>query len=193
MGAALAQAALEAGYEVAIVTGPVEVEYPKDAIVKQVVSTEQMKDVALELFGDCEGAIGAAAPCDYQPFSILTEKMSKEDFIRGEDSNGELLLRLRETPDVMAALGAVKREASDPRGGQWLVAFALETSDSHVKALQKLHRKRCDLIVVNGPNSINGSTSAAEILDPTGNLVAYACGSKLDVARRLIAETLKLS
>ena len=66
MGAALAQAALEAGYEVAIVTGPVEVEYPKDAIVKQVVSTEQMKDVALELFGDCEGAIGAAAPCDYQ-------------------------------------------------------------------------------------------------------------------------------
>lgn len=188
MGAALAQAALEAGYEVVVISGPVEVEYPKEAEVVHVVSTEEMHVAAMQRYAECEGAIGAAAPCDYRPFAVMQDKMSKEDFTRLPENNGELLLKLRETPDVMAALGAMKREKIGDRRGQWLVAFALETSDHHVKALQKLQRKRCDLIVVNDPTAINGTTTNVEILDSNGDSCAKVSGNKIDVARRLIAE-----
>ncbi len=191
MGAALAQAALDAGFEVVVVSGPVDVKYPDGAQVVDVVSTEEMRTAAMQLYPECVGAIGAAAPCDYRPDAVLTDKMSKNDFIRSPEANGELLLRLRETPDIMASLGATKREFStDPTAapGQWLVAFALETSDHHVRALQKLQRKHCDLIVVNDPTSINGTTSNVEILDATGETLAQISGDKTDVARRLIAE-----
>lgn len=191
MGAALAQAALDAGFEVVVVSGPVDVKYPDGAQVVDVVSTEEMRTAAMQLYPECVGAIGAAAPCDYRPVAVLSDKMSKNDFIRTPEANGELLLRLRETPDVMASLGATKREFSpDPTApfGQWLVAFALETSDRRVRALQKLQRKHCDLIVVNDPTSINGTTSNVEILDATGETLAQISGDKTDVARRLIAE-----
>ena len=193
MGAALATAALESGYEVIVVSGPVEVEYPAGCEVIHVVSTEEMHVAAMQAFASCEGAIGAAAPCDYRPFSILTDKMSKDDFIRTPSAQGELLLRLRETPDVMAALGEMKRGADDPLGRQWLVAFALETSDHHVRALQKLQRKHCDMIVVNDPTSINGRSSNVEILDPSGATLAKLSGVKLEIARRLIAEIRRVS
>lgn len=191
MGAALAQAALDAGFEVVVVSGPVDVKYPSGAQVVDVVSTEEMRTAAMQLYPECVGAIGAAAPCDYRPDAVLTDKMSKNDFIRSPEANGELLLRLRETPDIMASLGATKREfstAPTAEPGQWLVAFALETSDHHVRALQKLQRKHCDLIVVNDPTSINGTTSNVEILDATGETLAQISGDKTDVARRLIAE-----
>ncbi len=191
MGAALATAALDAGFEVVVVSGPVDVKYPDAAQVVDVVSTEEMRVAAMQLFPECVGAIGAAAPCDYRPVSVLTDKMSKNDFIRTPEANGELLLRLRETPDVMASLGATKREFSlDPTApsGQWLVAFALETSDRRVRALQKLQRKHCDLIVVNDPTAINGTTSNVEILKADGETLAQISGDKPAVARRLLAE-----
>ena len=188
MGAALAQAALEAGYEVVVVSGPVEIEYPKEAEVIRIVSTEEMHVAAMQVFNECVGAIGAAAPCDYRPFAVLHDKMSKEDFIRSGKRKDEMFLRLRETPDVMAVLGSMKREPKDGEPGQWLVAFALETSDHHVRALQKLHRKRCDLIVVNDPSAINGTSSCVEILESSGKTLAKVSGDKIDVARRLLVE-----
>ncbi|MBQ4195575.1 MAG: phosphopantothenoylcysteine decarboxylase, partial [Thermoguttaceae bacterium] len=90
MGAALAQAALEAGYEVVVISGPVDIEYPKGAEVVKVVSTEEMHAAAIQRFAECEGAIGAAAPCDYRPLEVLPDKMSKEDFIRSPEQRGEL-------------------------------------------------------------------------------------------------------
>lgn len=188
MGAALAEAALDFGWEVLIVTGPVDVEYPQAAEIVRVISTEDMLEAATSRFPECDLAIGAAAPCDYRPFTVLANKMSKEDFIRGEENAGELMLRLRETPDVMASLGALKRDIDDPRGTQRLIAFALETTDHHVKALQKLQRKHCDLIAVNDPSSINGSTTNLEILDSHGVSHGKISGAKTDAARRLFEE-----
>ena len=187
MGAALAHACLEAGYEVAVVSGPVEVEYPRDAEVVFVTSTQEMHVATMQLFPQCVGAIGAAAPCDYKPTVVHLEKMSKENFTRTPNSKGELSLALCETPDIMAALGEMKRKEGDPNGWQWLVAFALETSDHHIKALQKLQRKHCDLIVVNGPASINGVDTNVDILNMRGDCIAQAYGKKIDVARKLVS------
>ena len=65
MGACLAVAALAAGHEVVIVSGPVQIEYPKGAKHVPIISTEEMLAAAIEEFEDCDGLIGAAAPCDY--------------------------------------------------------------------------------------------------------------------------------
>ena len=187
MGAALAQACLDAGYKVAVVSGPVEVEYPVAADVISVTSTQEMHVAAMQIFPECIGAIGAAAPCDFKPIIVSQDKISKENLTRGVNAHGQWSLPLCETPDVMAALGEMKRSKGDPNGWQWLVAFALETSDHHIKALQKLQRKHCDLIVVNGPASINGVDTSVDILDIQGRCLAHAYGKKTDVARKLVA------
>ncbi|MGV3483828.1 MAG: phosphopantothenoylcysteine decarboxylase, partial [Planctomycetaceae bacterium] len=113
MGAAIAGACLERQHEVVIVSGPVAVSYPPGATVIPVVTTDEMLDAAVREFATCDGAIGAAAPCDYRPQQIAKQKISKT----GEP----LVMHLVETPDVVATLGQNKR------AGQWVVGFALET------------------------------------------------------------------
>ena len=95
MGSCLAAAALQRGHEVSVVSGPVEVDYPRAARVVRVVSTEEMLEAAQALFPTCDGLIGAAAPCDYRPRIVAPGKINKP----GEP----LVLQLIETPDVVAA------------------------------------------------------------------------------------------
>ena len=77
MGAALAAAAIEAGHEVVIVSGPVEVTYPAGADVMPVVSTEDMLAACLKAFPACDGLIAVAAPCDYRPLAVAEQKIRK--------------------------------------------------------------------------------------------------------------------
>src|SRR5205085_11381228 len=172
MGAALAAAAVGQGHEVIVVTGPVNVEYPARAQVRSIVSTEDLLAVCQELFPTCDGVIGAAAPCDYRPLRVEQHKIAK--------TGQPLLLQLVETPDVMATLGATKRP------GQWLVGFALETDDQRFRALTKLERKSCDLIVLNGPAAMDATDNQVEIFDGTGATVASLAGSKEKVARAIL-------
>ena len=58
----MAQAALELGHRVTVVSGPVDITYPSEANRVDVVSTEEMLDVCIRLFPRCDGMIGAAAP-----------------------------------------------------------------------------------------------------------------------------------
>lgn len=172
MGRELAKAALALEHDVVVVTGPVQVRYPKGVELVDVVSTEEMLDVCCEIFPSCDGLIGAAAPCDYRPRKILSEKIAKT----GEP----LQLQLIETPDVVAALGNQKQPS------QWLVGFALETTDPRIRALIKLEKKSCDLMVLNGPQAIDSENNRVEILDRTGNMVAEVQGSKETVANAIL-------
>jgi len=171
MGAALAAAAMALGHEVVIVSGPVEIEYPCGAEVVYAVSTEDMLRLCQERFPQCDGLIAAAAPCDYRPMQVAQHKLRK--------SGKPLRMELIETPDVVATLARSK-------GDRWMVAFALETEDKRMRALQKLERKKCDLIVLNGPSSIHGPNTDAEIIDPAGRVLAAFSGSKVDVARKIL-------
>lgn len=173
MGRCLVQAALDLGHEVVLVSGPVVVDYPRDARLISVVSTEEMLEAATRAFEDCDGLIGAAAPCDYRPIEVADHKIRK---------TGEILqLKLVETPDVVALLGAHKR------ADQWTVGFALETEDAHFRAITKLQRKSCDLVVLNGATAINASDNDVEIIAPGGNVVESVSGSKQEVADRILA------
>lgn len=172
MGSSLAAAAIEAGHEVVVVSGPVAVDYPDDAHVIPVVTTDDMLDTAIKVFEECDGMIGAAAPCDYMPRFVSEQKIAK---------TGEaLVLELIETPDVVATLGQRKRK------DQWVVGFALETEDHRFRAIVKLEKKHCDLMVSNDPQAIDSVTNEVELLMPDGTVLDKIQGTKLHVAKTLI-------
>ena len=170
MGRALAAAAIGAGHEVVIVSGPVELDYPAGAEVIRVVSTQEMLDACLKVFPQCDGVIGVAAPCDYRATKVAPQKLSK--------TGRPIQLELVETPDIVATLAAQKTS-------QWIVAFALETEDGRARALKKLYEKHCDLIVLNGPAAIHGRDTAVEVLDRDGRVLASLSGGKEQVAEEV--------
>jgi phosphopantothenoylcysteine decarboxylase/phosphopantothenate--cysteine ligase len=171
MGQALAAAAIEAGHQVVVVSGPVAVRYPRAAEVMAVVSTEEMLRACLEVFPGCDGLIAVAAPCDYRPRAVAGAKIRK--------TGRPLEVELVETPDIVARLAKIRRR-------QWMVAFALETEDRHFRALQKLEQKSCDLIVANGPAAIGAARTQVEVLSAGGTVLAALAGSKRRVARGIL-------
>lgn len=168
MGRALAEAALERGHEVVIVSGPVDIQYPSAARVIDVISTEDMLAAAQQVFPEVDGLIGVAAPSDYRPIKVATSKIAKT----GEP----LVLHLEETADVVATLGAQKTH-------QWLVGFALETEDHRLRALAKLEKKHCDLMVSNGADAMHSLDNNVEVIDRAGNVLKAIAGPKELVAR----------
>ena len=172
MGRCLAEAALEQGHEVIVVSGPVEIEYPAKAKVIDVISTDDLFRVCSDVFPSCDGLIGAAAPCDYKPIEVADHKIRK---------TGETLeIKLVETEDVVAHLGSIKQSH------QWTVGFALETEDARFRALSKLIRKSCNLVVVNGVAALHSDENSIEIISAEGKIVAAQSGSKLQVAKTVL-------
>ena len=174
MGRCIAQAAIEAGHEVCVVSGPVAVEYPATAKVIPVMTTQQMLEACLAEFDSSDGMIGVAAPCDYQPRSVSDQKIKKT----GEP----LTLEFVQTPDIVAHLGQHKRP------DQWVVGFALETEDAHFQAITKLEKKSCDLVIVNGPEAMNSESNEVDIINPQGKIVAQFRGAKPMVGAAIFSE-----
>ena len=173
MGSCLAVAALEAGHEVVVVSGPVSVEYPTGVEVVDVVSTDDMLAACLKEIEQVDGVIAAAAPCDYRPLNVAQHKLGK--------TGGTQTWEFCETEDVLAALGKRKR------ANQWSIGFALETEHGKEKALAKLQRKQCDWIVLNAASAINSDENGIRVFNPAGETVVEFKGPKLEVARKILA------
>ena len=171
MGYALADAALKAGHEVILVTGPVDLPPPVGCEVHRVETTAQMRDASVAAFPGCDGVIAAAAVCDYKPKQRIEGKIAKT----GEPISIEMI----ETDDVLAELGQMK-------DGHWIIGFALEAENPRENALQKLRAKNCDWIVLNAPSAIGAETNTVELLDQTGNVIQSWSGTKTDVAEKLV-------
>lgn len=172
MGAALAASVLRRGYRVTVVSGPVNIDYPLEANVQQVETTEEMLEVSRSLFPDCDGLIGAAAPCDYRPVQVQSEKISK--------TGKPLVLEMVETPDIVATLATTKRET------QWVVGFALESNDVRFRAVVKMQTKCCDLMVSNRPTAIDSELNEVDILGNSGRLLESFAGTKQEVGDRIV-------
>jgi phosphopantothenoylcysteine decarboxylase/phosphopantothenate--cysteine ligase len=171
MAAALARAALAAGHQVTIVSGPVSVRYPQAARVIPVVTTSDMLEASLPLLPKVDGVIATAAPCDFEPITRATGKLPRQD---------GLTLELRPTRDVIATLA---RQAAP---AQWLVAFALEPDGNSDRALQKIDAKRCDLIVLNDLTALDTTTTAVTVYDRRHERIGGKVGTKQTVARWLL-------
>ena len=172
MGYCLAEAALQQGHEVVVVSGPVQLTYPEGCEVIEIMSTEDLLRVCREVFPRCDGLIGAAAPCDYQPVEVADHKIRK--------TGDSLVIKLVETPDVVATLGSEKKKC------QWTVGFALETDDARFRAITKLEKKSCDLVVLNGVAALDSADNEVEIIAPGGQVLQAIAGSKPQVATAIL-------
>ena len=170
MGYALAEAALGAGWEVVLVSGPVELPPPGDCQFHGVETTGEMRECCLREFAGCDGVIAAAAVCDYKPKERVAGKLSK--------TGGPITLEMIETDDVLAELGAAK-------DGRWVMGFALEAQNPRENALQKLRRKNCDWILLNAPSAI-GSRRTQWNCSADGQTLARWSGAKRSVAESII-------
>jgi len=177
MGFALAAAAARRGARVVLVAGPVALDTPPGVERIDVASADEMHAAALA-HADADLVIAAAAVADYAPAETLTEKQHKR--VDGAD----LVLHLRRTPDVLAALGAQKRP------GQTLVGFALETTDGEASARGKLARKHLDWIALNYANEpgagFGTGTNRLVLLGADGSRTELPPGPKAEVAERLL-------
>lgn len=143
MGYALAQAAVEAGAIVTLVSGPVALVAPESAQFVQVETAAEMYAAALSAAEQADIVIAAAAVADYEPTEVADKKSAKQD---------KLTLELQRTEDIVAAL-AKKTQA-------FIVGFAAETDDVVNKAKAKLERKQLDMIVANQVGGQDGGFDA---------------------------------
>ncbi len=144
MGAALARQAKKMGAEVTLVLGPA-IPFPlletEGVTVVSVETAEEMKQAVLKELPRVDIVIMSAAVADFMPEAQADKKLKKRDIA---DQFGRATLRLKRTPDILAAIGRLKR------AGQIVVGFALEKGKgSEQYALGKMKEKKLDMIVLN--------------------------------------------
>ncbi len=182
MGYALAEACAERGAEVTLVSGPVnrEVIHPNIKRIN-VESAAEMYQAAVENYEDADAGILCAAVADFTPEVTAEQKIKRE--------KDDLILRLKPTQDIAAALGKQKRPE------QRLVGFALETNDEVSHAQDKLKRKNFDFIVLNSLNDKGAGfrcdTNKIAIIDRDG-ITAYPLKPKTEVATDIIDKLVTL-
>lgn len=138
-GFALARAAAEAGAEVVLVSGPVDLPTPTGVRRVDVGSAREMLEAAAAAARDADLFVAVAAVADYRPAEVAPRKLKK-----GAERPG-LVLELVENPDVVATVARQRAGSGRP----YTVAFAAETHDVLAHARGKLERKGVDLVVAN--------------------------------------------
>ena len=176
MGYALAEVCAEQGAEVTLVSGPVSQTTRHPSIHRiDVESAAEMYEAATSCFANADIAILCAAVADFSPKTVADKKIKR----KGDN----MLLELKPTRDIAAALGAAKRE------GQVLVGFALETDDELANAQGKLRKKNLDFIVMNSLQDEGAGfrvdTNKVTIIDRNG-IKAYDTKSKREVAEDIV-------
>lgn len=182
MGTALAKACAERGAEVIMISGPAAVIPNEPAIeVIKVTSAREMYEAAIAKFPDCAAAILAAAVADYAPEVMHSSKIKRE-------KQGAMELKLVPNPDIAASLGKIRAES------QTLIGFALETENGESNALDKLHRKGLDWIVLNSAtredSGFGVDTNHVTVYGVDGSVNEIETKSKTDVARDIVDLTL---
>lgn len=177
MGFALAENFAESGAEVILVAGPVPLQTRHPRIRRiNVESAAEMYDAVMGESESCQIIVSCAAVADFRPKHREAAKIK-----RGKE---DLVLELEPTADIAAALGAKKK------AGQLLVGFALETNDEECHAIQKLHHKNLDLIVLNSLQDANAcfgyDTNKVTLIDRSGQPSHYALKSKQEVAEDIV-------
>ena len=149
MGFALARAALARGARVTLALGPGTAPPPPGCEVVPVETAREMRSAVLREAPGCDAVLMAAAVADYRPAEAAAEKRKSgrsKGNSKGVAEEGASLA-LAPNPDILAELGALRREGG--AGPAALVGFAAETEDPEAEAVRKLRAKGCDLVVGN--------------------------------------------
>ena len=180
MGFALAQVCIERGFEVVLITGPVNLKIDHPNIQRiNVESAAEMYEKVMQNFRNCNVAIFCAAVADFTPEVVYSEKIKRKD--------NSLIIKLKPTQDIAAAAGKIKQE------NQLLIGFALETNDEENNAVNKMKKKNFDMIVLNSLNDDGAGfgydTNKVSIIKKDGEKICLPLLSKKDVAEKIISLT----
>ena len=181
MGYAIARAAARRGAEVTLVSGPVDLKAPLGVRLVPVISAKDMFDAVTSVSAEQDAIIKAAAVADYRPAVVGAEKTKKSD--------GNMNIELERTDDILAWLGAHRRE------GQVLCGFSMETQNMLENSRVKLDKKNIDMVVANNlkiAGSGFGTDTNVVTMISKEEEIQLELLSKAEVAHKILDEILKL-
>ena len=135
MGYAIAREAMLRGAQVTLISGPVSLAPVPGVVMRPVTTAKDMLEAVRETLPETDILIKAAAVADYRPATVADQKIKKQD--------GDMSIPLERTDDILAWLGAHRRE------GQVLCGFSMETQNMLENSRAKLAKKNVDMIVAN--------------------------------------------
>jgi phosphopantothenoylcysteine decarboxylase/phosphopantothenate--cysteine ligase len=176
MGYAIAEAALGAGHDVTLISGPVTIETPHNAKLISVSTSDEMFEAVHRHADKSDICVLCAAVADYKPANVSSTKIKK----RGAKFALELVL----TRDILNSLGQ-RRDREFV-----LVGFAAETDNLEENAAKKLRAKNCDIIVANDVSSTDSGmecdVNEVTILSRDGEKKKIYRAPKKIIARELV-------
>ncbi len=179
MGYALAEAALERGARVLLVTGPTSLTPPEAAHLISIESAEQMRQAVIGLLPQATIVIKTAAISDYRPKRAASQKIRRA---------GPISLELEPTADILA-------EVVRSKGSRTVVGFAAETENVLENARKKLVTKGLDAIVVNDVSregiGFDTDRNAVTIITDQ-EVVEVPETTKWEVAQRVLDQVIQL-
>lgn len=184
MGYALAEAAMDRGARVTLVSAPSHLKPPTGAEFVPVITADEMCEVVLAKLSYVDALIMAAAVADFRVDQVATQKIKRKE--------KELHLVLVPNPDIlMEAQKAVKRGRGPLR-----IGFALESENLEEAARDKLTRKGLDLIVANRADAAGGvfgsDNNEIVIFDASGNRTEVSLAPKVQIAHRILDRMVEL-
>ncbi|MEY2527476.1 MAG: phosphopantothenoylcysteine decarboxylase / phosphopantothenate---cysteine ligase [Verrucomicrobiota bacterium] len=174
MGYAIAEAAIEAGHDVTLISGPANLQPPHGARLMSILTSDEMHDAVHRHLRDCDVLVMCAAVADYKPAKPSAQKIKKRD--------ETFSLELAPTRDILASL---------PRDRQFLVVgFAAETQNLKDNAQNKLRQKNCDIVVANDVSHSNIGMERDEnevtVFFKNGQEKKFSRAPKQNLARELV-------
>ena len=176
MGYSLAQAAVDLGAEVTLISGPTNLKVPNG--LENFISVEsalEMYEKVDEYFKNTDIFIACAAVADYRPKEYKKEKIKKSD--------ADLVIELIRNPDILLEMSKKKEK-------QLLVGFAAETNDIRENALKKLEKKNLDIIVANNASVMGSDENVIEIIKKDRTSVEISQKSKIELAYDILNEVI---
>lgn len=174
MGFALAEAASEAGAQVTLISGPVNLTTPERVTRINVTTAQEMYEAAIELAPKCDIFIASAAVADYTPTDVADQKIKKHP-----DS---MTIELKPTIDIVASVAALENKP-------FTVGFAAETQNVMGYAQGKLEKKKLDMIVANDVSAegigFNSDDNAVIVISPQSQ-TELPKASKRQLARNIV-------
>ena len=174
MGYSLAQAAVDMGAEVTLISGPTNLKIPNG--LRNFISVEsalEMYEKVDEYFKNTDIFIACAAVADYRPKEYKKEKIKKSD--------SDLVMELVRNPDILLEMSKKKEK-------QLLVGFAAETNEIRENALKKLEKKNLDIIVANNASVMGSDENMIEIIKKDRTSVKISQKSKMELAYDILRE-----
>ena len=173
MGYAIAEAALEVGHDVILISGPVNLAPPRNTKFISVSTSDEMFEAVHRHADESDVCVLCAAVADYKPAQVSSVKIKK--------SAHEISIQLVATRDILQSLGRRQNRKF------LLVGFAAETDHLEGNATKKLREKNCDIVVANDARvAMETDENELLILFRDGDTKKISRAPKKNLARELV-------